>query len=432
MKEKFYFSPELLGTLSSSSIEQKYNNVIKTLNDYFYTNTRPNIEASLCFKSIELKEKEYIEGCCKKFVLILEKTYKYILSEIIKNKVFSEYFKCHEPYFCHLINSSYKLNYARFDYIIDENNILKFCETNSHGGGGFSYFSYLMHSLQNSIDLTKYSLPKYADKYWIPNLILNNIPSNSSGKFYITFSGDSPLFSYNNFQYIELMKFKNAFDHISKTGSKLCDARELGPKDQVCSTFSRVSCTKLNMATLPEYKQFLEIACQNNVSHAINLSGLTILQDKRLFSFIHENIDKIYLPEEREFIKKHIPKTYYLSHDINISKFLKNKNELILKPCNGARGENIVLGSSMSENDWLKLIKFSARKNYILQNVIKFKQIPYCYYDLGAISNIQCNYVMSSYFIYGKISGSVCRISPTNKIVNASTGAPFFPVIYKS
>lgn len=158
------------------------------------------------------------------------------------------------------------------------------------------------------------------------------------------------------------------------------------------------------------------------MSSKLNLALLSQYQDSDIFS-----------REEREVIKKHIPWTRktitgevtYGKDRVKLEEFVfANKERLIIKPCMGISGADILIGKNTTGDQWRKTVnKAFAEKNWVVQEHVNSYSFLFQRGEQGCTEHI----VVWGFFVFGsRYGGAWARILPAgNKygVVNSIQGA---------
>lgn len=431
--EKFLVHPELVTQYNPKILHELHYTNKQNFIDNFYPKTVHLTEypytPDLIYSVINQAEKKYFEDSCIQFGHILNKIYEHIIQKSVDEII--ALFPAHKNAIPHLKEiKDNALKYARFDFLIDKNNKIKFCETNAHGGGGFSSYPVLINALSNVIANYNYTLPAYSDIDYLPQLILDderarNIAPSNIGLFY---SSDSPLYEAHSLANFQLIKLAESFNHMGRQAN-VYDAKKMTVNNQFSVIFPRIDARKTSMFYSDSYKPFLTMSKDNHVFSGIGLAGQTILQDKSLFTYIHRNLD-IFDKEEQIFIQQTIPYTEILTPH-NLDKSIELKDKLILKSMNDARGIGIYMGEDLSTLAWTELLcKKENHNKYIVQERIQTNKVNLVEVEGNLLLEKAFNNVYSAFYYHGNIMGFYDRIGLEN-IVNVAKKSKIRPIFYE-
>jgi hypothetical protein len=162
-----------------------------------------------------------------------------------------------------------------------------------------------------------------------------------------------------------------------------------------------------------------------------DLRTIFIAHDKRMLAVLHrKDIMKDYIGDEDfEFLRNHVAKTYVLGSDLKQVAILDRENWM-LKPTQFGKGEGIVLGHQLSQEDWEKAVHNADYSKFVLQQVVLQQQTEIltmidqntCLHNMNVVGTILC--IDDDY-----LGPGIYRASE-NEIVNvASGGAILFAVM---
>ena len=137
-----------------------------------------------------------------------------------------------------------------------------------------------------------------------------------------------------------------------------------------------------------------------------------VVHNKVFFSVAHMDETKEFLTdEENEFVKKHIPFTARFEGDeAFFNKIVKNKDKYIFKPTdlNAARG--VYTGRSMSEDEFIKTAKENFNTDYIYQEFVTPKELPFLKLDGDKFSLIKRRNMIGLFCYMEEFSGVYARM----------------------
>lgn len=429
MRKKFYYNIEFINNPEIELKEMYFQCTNSFINSFYkYSNISQeyiSFTPDPMLKIISLSEKRYFDTINKHFGQILNQASKLILS--FDKEEFHQNFPEHTDKYDVIQKIGHQdIQYARFDFLLDTDDCIKFCETNTHGGGGFSFYSDLCTA--NKFVFNDVQLPKFANtKYLAEALILKKDNIDSIGLYY---SGDSPLFKNFSVPHIESIKLQNIFEKLFNLKVVNKDARCIENNEKHQIIFPRVNTNKTSMFSPScQYKNFIDLLKHKDTYTGITLNGLSFLQDKSLFVFLYKYIDHFDL-NIQNFIKKHIPYTLELN-SFTFESAIQNQENIVLKPKNDARGQGVFIGSETYPNAWRELIqKNFSLGNCILQEKIKIKPVQIGYYENHNMGLLDMNNVLAANYFDGEINGYVERLS-LDQVVNVSRQGSVRAIVYR-
>jgi hypothetical protein len=187
-----------------------------------------------------------------------------------------------------------------------------------------------------------------------------------------------------------------------------------------------------------KYHVFLE-GLQNNAFLSINnFACLTVAEDKGIFAAMRmPSVRQAMTTPELEFIDKHTPATYSLTadavteHGTSVKDVvLKTQGEWILKPRNDYRGSGIWSGRDHSSEEWATMVKdiIEGDVPYLAQGRIDPFFFNLAHSGPDGVRQEEVRIVGGIYFRHMGVSSIVARVSP-HEVVNAINGAYVLPEV---
>lgn len=137
-----------------------------------------------------------------------------------------------------------------------------------------------------------------------------------------------------------------------------------------------------------------------------------VVHNKVFFSVAHMDETKEFLTdEENEFVKKHIPFTARFEGDeAFFNEIVRKKDKYIFKPTdlNAARG--VYTGRSMSEDEFIKTAKENFNTDYIYQEFVTPKELPFLKLDGDKFSLIKRRNMIGLFCYMEEFSGVYARM----------------------
>ncbi|MEK7485181.1 MAG: hypothetical protein AABZ60_12720 [Planctomycetota bacterium] len=187
-----------------------------------------------------------------------------------------------------------------------------------------------------------------------------------------------------------------------------------------------------------EMNDFLH-AIRDRAVCCVNPLRAILGSQKEAMSFItNENNHHFFTKEEVDCIQKYIPWTRKLDETITYSKegtdislqeyMIKRKDELVLKPTDGAGGHGVCVGKETDKGTWNDLIdNYMGCPWWIIQEAVEIPTI-----DLPVIKDKKVvlekrHFNLNPYIFNGQYAGCLGRVS-ADKVINVSSGGGIIPV----
>lgn len=158
-------------------------------------------------------------------------------------------------------------------------------------------------------------------------------------------------------------------------------------------------------------KAFIE-AYLNDAAVYVGSFRSQVVHNKVFFSVAHMDETKEFLTdEENEFVKKHIPFTARFEGDeAFFNEIVRKKDKYIFKPTdlNAARG--VYTGRSMSEDEFIKTAKENFNTDYIYQEFVTPKELPFLKLDGDKFSLIKRRNMIGLFCYMEEFSGVYARM----------------------
>ncbi|NLY35813.1 MAG: glutathionylspermidine synthase family protein [Tissierellia bacterium] len=133
-----------------------------------------------------------------------------------------------------------------------------------------------------------------------------------------------------------------------------------------------------------------------------------IIHNKVLFFVLHHpDVQHFFTPEQREFVKKHVPYTALVDEKLAKNpQFIEHKDEYLLKPTDSYASRGIFLGRDMDSEQWRDTLESLVGREYLIQAFAKLPAIEMLSFEEGVKS---FNH-MTGIFVYnGKLQGFFSR-----------------------
>lgn len=102
-----------------------------------------------------------------------------------------------------------------------------------------------------------------------------------------------------------------------------------------------------------------------------------IVHTKMFFAVLHNpDVRKYFDAEELEFIDASIPETIKIDENMEMDKFIKNKENYILKPIDYYASKGVIAGEGTEDKEWQRVLKEKSTEGYLIQ-----KYCPVSYWE---------------------------------------------------
>lgn len=224
----------------------------------------------------------------------------------------------------------------------------------------------------------------------------------------------------------EFEEFKHAFERAGFS-CEICDIYKLtranneliSPSGKKIDVVYRRAVTCDIMQNYDKVRPFIDAAMNNEVV-LIGDFRTQVVHNKLIFKILRDDMTRALLTdEENDFIEKHIPKTYNLTHDlIHELNVLSNKDKWIVKPSDSYASKGVLAGiEAKSDEEWLTFLSQHMNTDYLLQEYVtpyETRNLDILWYrndDYIGISNI------TGMFVYnGHLQGLYSRVARTGVI----------------
>lgn len=188
--------------------------------------------------------------------------------------------------------------------------------------------------------------------------------------------------------------------------------RLISPLGRPIDAVYRRAVTTDVMARKEEVRPFLE-AVKNQDVCLIGAFRTQIIHNKWLFKMLHEEPTLALLdPQERSFVKAHVPYTNLLAEgSAHRNQLIREKDRWLIKPLDSYASRGVWAGCDCTEKEWKKHIDDSMGQNYIYQEYCPpFRTENICFIEEPAEFKAYTN--MSGLFVYnGQFAGVYSRLS---------------------
>jgi glutathionylspermidine synthase len=158
-----------------------------------------------------------------------------------------------------------------------------------------------------------------------------------------------------------------------------------------------------------------------------------IVHTKKYFEALHHKRVRAYFSaEELAYIDKHIPYTSALIKDDNFSKYVKNKDDYIIKPVDLYASKGVYAGKEFDEKEWSNLLETSIAEGYIIQEFCGKSNNENLYFDESGHFKVKEVNNITGLFLYNeKLKGIFTRAGFNAVISDLNDGYSLSSVVVK-
>lgn len=376
----------------------------------------------------------YTEKDYERFKSIAKTTYSIldkVIKEYISNSKYRSLFKFEKKLEDLILRPavySETLPVSRIDLFYNpETGDFKFCEFNTDGSSGMNEDRELVNVFNTSKIFSEFSKKHHLKTFELFNSWVHefeNIYNSCSIKV------NQPHVAIVDFMSSasneEFEEFKRAFERAGYS-CEICDIYKLtrknncliSPSGKKIDVVYRRAVTCDIMQNYDKIRPFIDAAMNNEVV-IIGDFRTQVVHNKLIFKILRDDMTKAILTDaENEFIEKHVPRTYILTHDI-IHKLnvLRDKNKWIVKPSDSYASKGVLAGiEAKTDEQWLSFLSQHMNTDYLLQEYIT----PFETRNLDILWHKNDDYIQISnitgMFIYnGNLHGLYSRVSKTGII----------------
>lgn len=334
---------------------------------------------------------------------------------------------------------------CRLDGLVTEDGTYKILETNTDCPGGViqnglaaRIWSKMSSPLSEGMNLTTSDQPFVADPdFFLKSLLAaheqrSGRPAKSAS--IVTFRG---RFSNEVRQMVEGL---NRLGVVTTTDDA-ATLRVVG--HQVITSDGRpidLAYNKLDLRDLiddPSIEEYLNAAAQGYVTFLSPLICMWPLADKAVLALLSDPLfaDR-FSAEERAFCARHVPWTRFMvdgtttalngeSVDL-FSYVLANRASLVLKPSNATRGQGVIVGPKVTQQEWeARLGEAIQDTPHVVQEYIAPKELTVLHPDSGRVETMWSG--LDAYVFGGKFAGFQARAS-LDPVMNVGQRGILMPV----
>lgn len=183
-----------------------------------------------------------------------------------------------------------------------------------------------------------------------------------------------------------------------------------------------------------EVGAFLE-ACRRRLVCVANSFRSKVVSNKSTLAVLTDHrFDKLFTDEQNEIKYRHIPwtrnflpgKATYKDKDVDIIELARGeKDDFILKPCDGYGGQGVCVGRSVSAGEWEEMLNKVSGGGYVIQEYVDIPEEDFpIVEDEVRIEKRKVN--LNPFAIGGHYGGCISRVS-ASPIINVSAGGGMVP-----
>ena len=262
---------------------------------------------------------------------------------------------------------------GRFDLFYYGKDNFKFCELNTDGSSAMLEDKELGSILHKSKIMKKYKEKQKITNFELFNSWVDEV-DEIKDEFFETKKESYNLAIVDIFEKEPTYEFEEFKKHFNSRNYNcfIADARDIKYEDgfifyddkKIDIVYRRLV-TKDLMENYDEINSFIKGIKAKNTCIIGSIKS-QIVHTKLFFKVLHDKRFKEYLdPNQKEFIKKAIPKTYSLE---NVKEeYIKNKNSYIIKPIDSYASKGVFSGKDFTKVKWLDLLNEKVNEKYLIQ-----------------------------------------------------------------
>lgn len=227
----------------------------------------------------------------------------------------------------------------------------------------------------------------------------------------------------------EMLEYRRVF---SELGAELrfIDLRDLdysdgvlsGPDGPVDAVWRRIVLSELDEKPCQGVEAFKRCAAEGKVPM---IGGFKTwpCATKTVFAVLHDPVMERYLDaEEIAFVKEHVPATYMLDFDSDLSRF-RDRSLWIAKPRDGYNGAGVRAGSECTAGEWDAVLREMASTGGTVQTYVPQYETPNVDgRSTSAAVPLAPHSNMEGLYLFGGRFGGVFTRCGTSAVIGAETG----------
>lgn len=344
-----------------------------------------------------------------------------------------------------LIPSLYKAHVpmGRFDFFYYENGEYMFCELNTDGSSAMNEETPLTNVLLNTIGMKEFSKKHEVFRYelyhsWVREVgkIYGEYVANGGElkeKPYVAildfFEGEPPL---------EFQIFKKAFTEHGYLCDIINPLNLMEKNGKLYFEENEIDIIYRRLVTRDMMENYDELGAliaglKSNKTCIIGNIKSQIVHTKKYFEALHHpSFRKYFNKSELEYIDKHIPFTKKLDLDDDLSYYVKQKDEFIIKPIDYYASKGVYAGKEFSEAKWQKMLTEASEKGYIIQSFCPKSESENLSFDRDGDFKIMTFNHITGIFVYNEsLSGVFTRAGLNAVISDLNDGFSLSSVVAK-
>lgn len=320
---------------------------------------------------------------------------------------------------------SHSFPMARFDVFYHKDGSFQFCELNADGSSGMVESRELDQIIYDSLALDRYKEDYDFHTFelfdsWIDALMDNYRQFSKTNKTpqvaIVDFFEDKPP--------SEFIEFQRAFEKRGYS-TIIADPRNLELKEEhLYYKDFRIDCIYRRAVTweVEEHQEqvqdFITAYLQDKVC-VVGSFRSQIIHNKIIFSVLHDEEATDFLtPEERGFIKAHIPYTVPFSsrEPRLLEMILEDKDRYVLKPSDKYACLGVSVGRDYLSEQWRRFAEEELDEQYLIQEFCNVPSMEMAVFSKEQVKFEECNYITGLYVYNGQFQGIYHRAGRENII----------------
>lgn len=186
----------------------------------------------------------------------------------------------------------------------------------------------------------------------------------------------------------------------------------------------------------PEIDDYITACAAGEITSINPLIAQWILSDKAILALLSDDqFAANFTRAQRRLIRAHVPWTRFVTDGwttdaerrrVDLIPYVTaNREALVLKPSNGTRGENVMVGSFTTPVDWEHHLRRAATVPYVVQEYIRPPRLSVPHPFNGTVERM--SYGLDTYVFGGKFAGFQARAS-LDPVMNVGKRGVLLPV----
>lgn len=194
---------------------------------------------------------------------------------------------------------------------------------------------------------------------------------------------------------------------------------------------------QIELISDPGAAPYLDVAARNEICFVNPLISHTVLEDKAILALLGDpRFSDAFTGDERRLIARHVPWTRVFEATtttdpegarVSLPEFvLSQREQLVLKPVNLTRGEGVVVGARVPDEEWRAALTAALAGGYVVQQHVPLPQIDVPHPETG--TPVSMVHGLDAYVFRGRCVGFQCRAS-LDAVVNIGKRGTLLPVV---